>query len=125
MMSLRPAILYVDDEEANLILFRMTFEGERDILLANSPEEGLQKLEENRERIQAVISDMRMPKMNGIQFIHKAREMIQNIPYYILSGYAFDDEIDNALQQRTIKEFFTKPFDKEEIESHLKNVNGF
>ena len=124
-MSQKPAILYVDDEEANLILFRMTFEGERDVLLANSPEEGLKKLEENRERIQAVISDMRMPEMNGVQFVTKARESVNDIPYYILSGYAFDAEIDDALQTSKIKEFFTKPFNRDEIESHLKKTNGF
>ena len=118
-MSQKPAVLYVDDEEANLILFRMTIEGEREVLLASSAEEGLQKLEENKERILAVISDMRMPKMNGIQFILKAQEFVSDIPYFILSGYAFDAEIDSALRKQTINEFFTKPFNREEIESHL------
>ena len=121
-MSAKPAILYVDDEEANLLLFRISFEGDRDVLVANSPEEGLLKLEENRERIKAVISDMHMPKMNGVQFIKKAREMVKNIPYYILSGYAFNDEIDQALKSKTIAKFFTKPFDRSEIENHLADA---
>lgn len=123
-MSDKPAILYVDDEEANLLLFRISFEGERDVLVANSPEEGLLKLEENRSRIRAVISDMHMPKMNGVQFIEKAQETANDIPYYILSGYAFNDDIEQALRQNVIKKFFTKPFDREEIESYLKDVNG-
>ncbi|MEP5103489.1 MAG: response regulator, partial [Ekhidna sp.] len=75
-MSEKPAILYIDDEEANLLLFRISFEGEREVLLANSPEEGLKKLAEHRERIRAVISDMHMPKMNGVQFIEKAQETV-------------------------------------------------
>lgn len=123
-MTQRPAILYVDDEEANLILFRISFEGAREVLIANSPVEGLQKLEENRGRIKAVISDMNMPDMNGIQFIEKAQETVNDIPYYILSGYAFNNEIDEALQQNTIKRFFTKPFDRSEIESYLNGTNG-
>ncbi len=123
-MTQRPAILYVDDEEANLILFRISFEGAREVLIANSPGEGLQKLEENKGRIKAVISDMNMPDMNGIQFIEKAQETVNNIPYYILSGYAFNNEIDEALQQNTIKRFFTKPFDRTEIESYLNGTNG-
>ncbi len=123
-MSEKPAILYVDDEEANLLLFRISFEGERDVLVANSPEEGLLKLEENRSRIRAVISDMHMPKMNGVQFIEKAQETVNDIPYYILSGYAFNDEIDQALQRNTIKKFFTKPFDRAEIEGYLSNSSN-
>ncbi|WP_425389642.1 response regulator [Ekhidna sp.] len=121
-MSEKPAILYIDDEEANLLLFRVSFEGEREVLVANSPEEGLQKLEENKQRIRAVISDMHMPKMNGVQFIEKAKETVNDIPYFILSGYAFNDEIDDALKRNMIQKFFTKPFDKAEIERHLNGA---
>lgn len=121
-MSEKPAILYIDDEEANLLLFKIAFEGARDVLIANSPEEGLQKLEENQTRIRAVISDMHMPKMNGVQFIEKAQEKVSNIPYFILSGYAFNDEIDEALKQNKIQKFFTKPFDRSEIEHHLNGA---
>lgn len=121
-MSEKPAILYIDDEEANLLLFRISFEGKREVLVANSPEEGLKKLEENKDRILAVISDMHMPKMNGVQFIEKAQETVNNIPYFILSGYAFNDEIDQALQENTIQKFFTKPFDRAEIEKHLNGA---
>ncbi|MEO9872381.1 response regulator [Ekhidna sp.] len=123
-MNDRPAILYIDDEEANLLLFRVSFEGERDVLVASTPEEGLRKLDENRARIKAVISDMHMPQMNGVQFIQKAQEKNNDIPYFILSGYAFNDEIDQALRQKTIKKFFTKPFDRKEIEDSLKSTNG-
>ncbi|MEP0985837.1 response regulator [Ekhidna sp.] len=121
-MSEKPAILYIDDEEANLLLFRISFEGEREVLLANSPEEGLKKLAEHRERIRAVISDMHMPKMNGVQFIEKAQETVNDIPYYILSGYAYNDEIDEALKENKIEKFFTKPFDQAEIERHLNGA---
>lgn len=121
-MSEKPAILYIDDEEANLLLFRISFEGKREVLVANSAEEGLKKLEENKDRIRAVISDMNMPKMNGVQFVEKAQETVRNIPYFILSGYAFNDEIDQALQHNTIQKFFTKPFDRAEIERHLNGA---
>ncbi|MEQ8907074.1 response regulator [Ekhidna sp.] len=121
-MSEKPAILYIDDEEANLLLFKIAFEGSRDVLVANSPEEGLRTLEENRNRIRAVISDMHMPKMNGVQFIEKAQEQINDIPYFILSGYAFNDEIDQALKENKIQKFFTKPFDRSEIEHHLNGA---
>jgi len=118
-MKDRPAILYVDDEDTNLLLFRIAFENGREVLLANSPEEGLIKLRENKDRIRAVISDMHMPKMNGVQFVEEAKKQSDKIPYYILSGYSYNDEIDLALKNQKIKKFFTKPFDRNEIESSL------
>ncbi|MBC6401633.1 MAG: response regulator [Ekhidna sp.] len=123
-MKDRPVILYVDDEETNLLLFRMAFENGREVLLANSPNEGLIKLTENRERITAVISDMHMPKMNGVQFVNEARKELNTIPYFILSGYFYDDEIDLALKEKKILKFFTKPFDKAEIEGYLNETNS-
>lgn len=118
-MSEKPAILYVDDEDTNLLLFRIAFENGREVLLANSPEEGLVKLQENRDRITAVISDMHMPKMNGVQFVEEAKKQADDIPYYILSGYSYNDEIDSALKTKKIMKFFTKPFNRGEIESSL------
>ena len=119
MENIRPAILYVDDEETNLLLFRLAFENGREVLLANSPLEGLIKLSENKHRIVAVLSDMHMPEMNGIQFVNEARREVSDIPYFILSGYAYDDDIDKALKEKKISKFFTKPFNKVEIESSL------
>ncbi|WP_462253798.1 response regulator [Ekhidna sp.] len=124
-MSNKPAILYVDDEEANLLLFQISFAGDKEVLVADSPEKALKTLEENKERIKAVISDMNMPVMNGIQFIERAQETLKGIPYFILSGYAYNNEIDQALQQKTIQRFFTKPFDHGEINDCLKRASGF
>ncbi len=123
-MNDKPVILYVDDEEANLLIFRISFEEKREVLLARSPEEGLEKLAENKNRIKAVISDMHMPKMNGVEFIRQAQQTLDDIPYFILSGYAFNEDIDEALKQNTIKRFFTKPFNKDEIEKHLKETGS-
>ena len=119
MENIRPAILYVDDEETNLLLFRLAFENGREVLLANSAYEGLIKLSENKHRIVAVLSDMHMPEMNGVQFINEARKEVSEIPYYILSGYAYNEEIDIALKEKRITKFFTKPFNKSEIENYL------
>ena len=121
MSDIRPAILYVDDEETNLLLFRLAFENGREVLLANSPYEGLMKLSENKDRIVAVLSDMHMPEMNGVQFINEARKELKEIPYYILSGYSYNDEIDRALKEKKIEKFFTKPFNKTEIERFLSD----
>lgn len=119
-MNEKPAILYVDDEDTNLFLFRITFAETMEVLLANSPKEGLAKLDENKDRIEAVISDMNMPEMNGVEFIQEARRKFADKDYFILSGYSYSDQIDKALKENIIKKFFPKPFSKTDIEKSLK-----
>ena len=69
------SILYIDDEENNLISFRSTFRREYRIHVASSGEEGLEIMEKNN--IQLVITDQRMPDMTGIEFL----EQIVRVPY--------------------------------------------
>ena len=57
------------------------------ILTAISGSEGLDTLEKHHDEIGIVISDKRMPKMNGIEFISKAKEKYNKITYFILTGF--------------------------------------
>ncbi len=108
-------ILYVDDEEINIFLFERAFQSFYHVITATSGEAGLEALKDNADDIIVVISDMRMPGMNGIEFIRKAKERYKNIAYYILTAFAFSEEIEEALEEHVINEFFTKPFDIELI----------
>ena len=118
-MSEKITLLYVDDEPTNLLLFELNFNKVFDILIADSGLEGLQILREN-PHIKAVISDMRMPEMNGIEFIKASKEEFSEISYFILTGYEIDEEIFEALNQGLIKKLFKKPFNKKVIEEAIK-----
>lgn len=115
-------ILYVDDEETNLFLLRVTFESKYKVLTANSGEQGLKQLEENKDDIIVVISDMSMPGMNGVEFINLAKEKHEKISYFILTGYDYNDQIDEALKSNVIQKFFTKPFDAAQIEDAVEEA---
>ena len=80
------AILYVDDEDMNLFLFKSNFGKKYPVFTANSGPEGLKVLEENDDKIIVVISDMSMPGMNGVEFIMKAQQKYPLIGYFILTG---------------------------------------
>ncbi|MCP4457275.1 MAG: response regulator [Cytophagales bacterium] len=109
-------VLYVDDEDVNLFLFSRTFESTYNVLTARSGAEGLGILEANKEEIIVVISDMKMPEMNGIEFITKAKNQFKNVSYFILTGFAHNNEIEVALKTGLIQRFFIKPFDVSEIQ---------
>lgn len=115
-------ILYVDDEEANLFVFTKMFESKYYVLTAHSGKEGLEQLQDYASDIIVVISDMRMPLMNGVEFIKKAKSSFTNIAYFILTGFDFNDEIEEALNSRLIHKFFTKPFEMVEIEEAISEA---
>ena len=75
----KTTILYVDDEEINLFIFEQTFQDDYKVFTANSGEEGLKQLDNHAESILVVISDMRMPNMNGVEFITQAKAKHQKI----------------------------------------------
>lgn len=116
------AILVVDDEEPNLTLFRMVFEKKYQILTANSAKDGLEKLRLDDGKIIAVFSDLKMPFMDGLKFIEKAREKNDSISYFILSSYFTNKELESAVDKSVIDGFFLKPFDTNEIEECIENV---
>jgi response regulator RpfG family c-di-GMP phosphodiesterase len=115
-------ILYVDDEDINLFIFNKSFSHKYTVLTASSGNEGLDLLSAHQDKIIVVISDMRMPGMNGVEFITKAKKLHNKIEYFILTGFEFNDDIKTAIENKIVQKFFTKPFDYEEISLTIDNV---
>lgn len=120
-MSTEPTILYIDDEPVNLELFEILFEDEYNVITAESGVEGLDKLADNDD-ISIVISDMKMPQMNGLEFIGKARILFPDITYIILTGYDITKEIIAAIESNIVKKYICKPFDIEKIRETLNEA---
>ncbi|MFA6402437.1 MAG: response regulator [Salinivirgaceae bacterium] len=117
-MKKKPMLLYVDDEPINLMLFEANFKQNYTVITAESGIIGLEKLYSNNEFV-VVISDMKMPEMNGIEFITLAKKEFPNIAYYILTGYDITQEISEALKNKLIFRYFRKPFNLKEIEDAI------
>jgi len=117
-MTVDTTILYVDDEPLNLKLFKINFDKKFNVLTAASGNEALRILNEHEE-ITAVISDMKMPGMNGLQFIEKAKETHPDTACFILTGFSVSSQISDAIYNRKIYGYFKKPFDKKEVESTI------
>jgi two-component system response regulator (stage 0 sporulation protein F) len=120
-MNQPPILLYVDDEPLNLRLFEVNFRKKFTIRTALSGEAGLDIL--CREpSIPVVITDMKMPGMNGIEFIKKAKEQFPEIVFFILTGYEITEEITRALEEKLIYKYFKKPFFMKEMEAAILEV---
>lgn len=118
---MKTKILYVDDEPINLQLFEINFAKNYEVFVANNGFQGLEILDKELG-ILVIISDMKMPEMNGIEFIKSAKEKHPDKKYYILTGYGMTTEIKEALNTGLILKYFNKPFNIKEIERSIKEA---
>jgi CheY-like chemotaxis protein len=117
-------ILYVDDEEINLRLFRKSFRRDFNILLAGSAKEALEIIK--TEKIDIIITDQRMPEMTGVELLKIVNQLLPDIPPHrlILSGYSENLDIDDAYNHYHLFSFVQKPWQYDELKQLLLNILG-
>ena len=124
--------LLIVDDEPNVIksVKRLLFETDYKILSAESGEKGLTMFEGNE--IDLVISDYRMPGMNGVEFLRRVRELYPDTIRLILSGYADVAAVVEAINDGQVYKFISKPWNDQELlttimraldQHRLKNEN--
>ncbi|MEQ8907116.1 response regulator [Ekhidna sp.] len=119
---MRHTILFVDDEIINLFVLEKRFESEYNVLTAESGHDALRIIEENKGSLDAIISDLRMPEMDGLQLIDKAIPSLIDVPCFLLTGYDRNKQIEEAIDSKKVAYMFKKPFDYNEIDSVLKST---
>jgi len=114
-------LLLVDDEPNILssLARLLRKEGYR-IFTANGGQEGLELLD--REPIDVIVSDQRMPQMTGVEFLSQVKERFPNTVRIVLSGYADFAAVTEAINCGAIYKFFTKPWDDELLRSNLREA---
>lgn len=115
-------ILYIDDEESNLRIFKNTFRRDFNIFLASSAQEGIEIL--RRSKIDVVITDQRMPGKTGVELLKEIHELFPEIPPHrlMLSGYAAPCDIDTAFKEYGLFKFISKPWEADELREIILNV---
>lgn len=114
-------VLFVDDEQNILNTLKIELRGcDFELLLAYSGAETLKILE--KEQISVVISDMRMPEMNGVEMLTKVRELYPQTIRMILSGYSEINSILASINEGKIYRYITKPWDIEDLKIIIKQA---
>lgn len=119
----KPNVLFVDDEPVNLMLFEANYKGHYNVLTATDGESGLNILSQNND-IHLIFSDMKMPNMNGIEFIDRAKHVAPHGHYYIMTGFEVSGEIQEAIDKETIVRYFKKPLNYKAISDEIETVLG-
>lgn len=106
----KPAVIYLDDEEINLLLFKEMFKKDFDVFTTTYPEEALEYLKNHD--VEFVFTDQRMPIMTGVEFLRELEDMkITTAPKKVMiSGYAAEGEVSEAIEQNLIDRFVDKPW---------------
>ncbi|MBW8845427.1 MAG: response regulator [Burkholderiales bacterium] len=109
-----PVILFVDDEPSILSSLRRLFrpQGYR-VLLADSGKAGLAMLES--EPVDLVVSDMRMPEMDGAALLEQVRERWPTVVRILLTGYADIGSTVAAINRGQIHRYVAKPWDDRDL----------
>lgn len=118
-------ILYVDDENINLRIFKNTFRKDYKIYTASSAKEGLDILAKNQ--IHLVITDQRMPEMTGLEFLREIHTRYSNLPpeRLMISGYSDQSAIDEAFQNYDLFGFIAKPWDVDHLKQMIEGALTF
>lgn len=107
------SVLFVDDDINVLSALKRGLMGEEyKAFFATSGEKALTIMEENE--IGVIISDMRMPGIDGLQLLKKIKEKYPDTVKIVLSGYTQLPQILATINQVDIFKFITKPWDLEE-----------
>lgn len=121
MTDRKYTVLYIDDEESNLRIFKNTFRRDFNVYLANSAELALKILRENK--VDVLITDQRMPKMTGVELLKEVKKHYPDIPpnRLMVSGYAAPGDIDDAFNKYDLYRFISKPWNEEELKEIIIN----
>ncbi|HZS35998.1 MAG TPA: sigma-54 dependent transcriptional regulator [Polyangia bacterium] len=110
-------ILVVDDEPDNLDAFRFNFKRVFKIHTAGSGDEGLDVLREHD--VAVIVTDQRMPRMTGLEFLKAARDVRPEAVPIILTAFTDVDVLIESINLGHVYRYITKPWDAKEVKGIL------
>ena len=116
-METKISVLYVDDEENNLISFKATFRLKYTVYTALSGDQALQLIQE--KPIDIIITDQRMPQMTGVELLEEVIKINPNPMRILLTGYADMSAVVDAVNKGKIFHYLSKPWSEEELDNTI------
>ncbi len=108
-----PTVLVVDDEVRSQEAIRRTLDEDFEVFTASSAAEAVKVLE--REWIQIVLCDQRMPGTSGVQLLREVRERWPDAVRIIISGYTDSQDIIAGINEGGIYQYLLKPWQPEQL----------
>jgi PAS domain S-box-containing protein len=113
-------ILYIDDEENNLLLFELNFNELYNVFTTTSTKKAREYLKS--ENIKVVVCDLRMPEEMGLDFIRSVSPEYPDINFIVLTAFSDVETVLKALNNGNISRYHLKPWDANEINLSISNA---
>jgi CheY-like chemotaxis protein len=120
-MSEKRKLLYVDDEMINIKLFELSFGNDFNVLTAPDAKTGLEIIRNNRD-IRVLVSDLRMPGIDGLEFIKQVKDQDPALICMLLTGYIESKVMLEGFNKELIFRYLTKPWQKNELLSTFQDA---
>ena len=114
----KPCVLFVDDEKRLLEGIAQLLRKQYEVQIANSGDEALRRLGELKD-VAVVVSDFRMPQMDGATFLHQVMLRAPTATRILLTGEAGVDGARDAVNKGQIFRFLTKPCPTDQLREAL------
>jgi signal transduction histidine kinase len=120
----RYGLLLVDDEMFNLTTLAALLEDEYAVFTATSGVDALSLLADPAKaaQIQAIVSDQRMPGMNGVELLSEVSSRYPGMKRVLLTGYTDIEAIIAAINEAAIYKYLRKPVDSHELRLTLRRA---
>ncbi len=115
-------ILYVDDEEIACKYFARFFEREYSVLTASGAEEALDILRSGECRVDVVVTDYRMPHVDGGELLRRIELEFPNIVRIVVTAYADKNLVLATVNSGEIFRILEKPLDIDEVKASLRKA---
>ncbi|KOY85008.1 hypothetical protein AD998_01580 [bacterium 336/3] len=112
-----PNILYIDDEESNLRIFKINFKRHYNVFVTTEIKEAREILEKNN--IHLIITDQKMPEMTGTEFLKSVLPYYPDVIRIVLTGFSDIQDLIQAVNECSIHQYMTKPYDNGEMKLTL------
>ena len=114
------SILVVDDDpQMRAALREAVVRMGHNAVLAEDPIEALGKIDDSS--VSMIVTDMKMPRMDGLSFIREARKKIGSLPILVITGYA---SVENAVDvmKEGVCDYLMKPFSFEDLTCKIDSI---
>ncbi|MFY0673850.1 MAG: response regulator [Bacteroidia bacterium] len=112
-------LLYVDDEEMNILIFSKVMNRHFDVTTATSGEEALNMIKKGDAHFDAVVSDLMMPNINGFQLLEMVKEVNPNLKRYIFTAYFKNEGLRSAIESGLAIGWFKKPLEEDVMKTRI------
>ena len=116
-------VIVIIDDETNILksIQRVLRHEPWEVLTFNDPHQAIRDLSGRRD-IDVIISDYRMPQMNGVELLQSLKEQCPDAIRMILSGQVDMEAVLNAINKAEVYRFIMKPWNDEDLVITLKNA---